>query len=89
MYDEEAFSKQLCENLDLLEEKWAEAHLRTLAYKKAVAKLYNYKGKLDMNWEGPYLVIDVIREGTCTMVTMEGRLLPRTWQISNLHKFYL
>ncbi|RRT82991.1 hypothetical protein B296_00010396, partial [Ensete ventricosum] len=43
MHDEEASSKQLCENLDLLEEKRADAHMRTLAYKKAVAKLYNCK----------------------------------------------
>ncbi|RZR89732.1 hypothetical protein BHM03_00017508 [Ensete ventricosum] len=43
LYDEEASSKQLRENLDLLEEKRAEAHLRTLAYKKAIVKLYNNK----------------------------------------------
>ncbi|RWW25947.1 hypothetical protein GW17_00009699 [Ensete ventricosum] len=43
MYDEVASNKQLCENLDLLEEKWVETHLRTLAYKKVVTKLYNCK----------------------------------------------
>ncbi|RRT34364.1 hypothetical protein B296_00058974 [Ensete ventricosum] len=88
MHDEEASSQQLRENLDLLEEKRADAHLRTLTYKKAVTRLYNHKGKLTPNWEGPYRVVDVIQEGTCTLTTVEGRLLPRTWHISNLQKFY-
>ncbi|RRT84712.1 hypothetical protein B296_00010768, partial [Ensete ventricosum] len=88
IYDEEASSKQLHENLDLLEEKRVEAYLRTLAYKKAIAKLYNRRGKLAANWEGPYCVMDVIREETCTLATMEGQLLPRTWYISNLWKLY-
>ncbi|RWW73963.1 hypothetical protein BHE74_00018131 [Ensete ventricosum] len=41
MHDEEVSNRQLRENLDLLDEKRVEAHLRTLAYKKAIAKLYN------------------------------------------------
>ncbi|RZR84822.1 hypothetical protein BHM03_00011703 [Ensete ventricosum] len=103
MHDKEASSQQLHENLDLLEEKRADAHLRTLVYKKAITKLYNSKvhprfiktgdlvlrkakvsdptrshGKLAPNWEGLYRVMDIIREGTCTLVTVEGQLLPRT-----------
>ncbi|RZR79003.1 hypothetical protein BHM03_00004567, partial [Ensete ventricosum] len=40
-YDKEASNQQLGENLDLLEENRADAHLRTLAYKRAIVKLYN------------------------------------------------
>ncbi|RWV78062.1 hypothetical protein GW17_00061029 [Ensete ventricosum] len=40
-HDEEASNQQLRENLDLLEEKRVDAHLRTLAYRRVVAKLYN------------------------------------------------
>ncbi|RWW38899.1 hypothetical protein BHE74_00055821, partial [Ensete ventricosum] len=40
-HGEEASNQQLCENLDLLEEKRADAHLRALAYRRAVTKLYN------------------------------------------------
>ncbi|RWW71291.1 hypothetical protein BHE74_00020976 [Ensete ventricosum] len=40
-HDEEASNQQLHENLDLLEEKRADAHLRTLAYRRVIAKLYN------------------------------------------------
>ncbi|RWW58654.1 hypothetical protein BHE74_00034449 [Ensete ventricosum] len=77
--------------------------MRTLAYRKAIAKLYNRRvrprlvrmsdlvlrkievsdptrshGKLAPNWEGPYRVVEVV----------QGRVLPRTWHISNLRKFY-
>ncbi|RZS27969.1 hypothetical protein BHM03_00061516, partial [Ensete ventricosum] len=75
---EEASNQQLCENLDLLEEKRVDAHLRTLAYRRAVTKLYNHRLKLALNWEGPYRVVEVVREGTYTLATMEGRVLPRT-----------
>ncbi|RWV96273.1 hypothetical protein GW17_00041029 [Ensete ventricosum] len=78
MHDKEASSQQLHENLDLLEEKRVDAHLRTLVYKKVITKLYNRKGKLAPNWEGPYRVVAIIREGTCTLATVEGQLLPRT-----------
>ncbi|RZS22344.1 hypothetical protein BHM03_00055098, partial [Ensete ventricosum] len=102
-HDEEASNQQLRESLDLLEEKRVDPHLRTLAYRRAVAKLYNRqvrprltrmgnlvlrkaevsdptrsRGKLAPNWEGPYRVIEVVREGTYTLATMEGRVLPRT-----------
>ncbi|RRT54625.1 hypothetical protein B296_00016937, partial [Ensete ventricosum] len=40
-HGEEASNQQLRENLNLLEEKRAYAHLRALAYRRAVTKLYN------------------------------------------------
>ncbi|RRT32727.1 hypothetical protein B296_00056749, partial [Ensete ventricosum] len=83
-HSEEASNQQLRENLDLLEEKRVDAHLRILAYRRAVAKLYTRRGKLAPNWEGPYRVIKVVREGTDTLATMEGWVLSRTWHISNL-----
>ncbi|RRT45324.1 hypothetical protein B296_00035613 [Ensete ventricosum] len=36
------------------------------------------RGKLAPNWEGPYRVVEVIRDETYTLATMEGRVLPRT-----------
>ncbi|RRT33669.1 hypothetical protein B296_00037560 [Ensete ventricosum] len=96
-HGEEASNQQLRKNLDLLEEKRANAHLRTLAYRRAVTKLYNRRvhprlikmgdlvlrkaevndptrsrGKLAPNWECPYRVVEVVREGTYTLATMEG-----------------
>ncbi|RWW12144.1 hypothetical protein BHE74_00007873, partial [Ensete ventricosum] len=46
------------------------------------------QGKLAPNWEGLYGVVKAIREGTCTLATLDGKQLPRTWHISNLIKFY-
>ncbi|RRT46384.1 hypothetical protein B296_00051803 [Ensete ventricosum] len=79
---------QLRENLDFLEEKCAKAHLRELTYKKAIARLYNNKGKLAPTWEGLYRVVRMIREGTYILANLDGKQLPRTWHISNLRKFY-
>ncbi|KAJ8501040.1 hypothetical protein OPV22_011592 [Ensete ventricosum] len=100
---QEKSDQQFRGNLDLLEEKRADAHIQALAYRRAVARIYNRRvrpqhvktgdlvlrkievsdptrsrGKLAPNWEGPYRVIDVIRDGTYTLATMEGRVLPRT-----------
>ncbi|RWW19930.1 hypothetical protein BHE74_00006073 [Ensete ventricosum] len=72
-YEESSSSDRLRENLDFLEEQRAEAHLRALTYKKVVARLYNCKGKLAPNWEGPYRVESTIREGTYAIITMEGK----------------
>ncbi|RRT31985.1 hypothetical protein B296_00049653 [Ensete ventricosum] len=102
-HGEEASHQQLRENLDLLEEKRADAHLRALAYRRAVTKLYNRRvcprhvkmgdlvlrkievsdparsrEKLAPNWEGPYRVVEVIRDRTYTLATMEGQVLSRT-----------
>ncbi|RWW35796.1 hypothetical protein BHE74_00059233 [Ensete ventricosum] len=85
---QEESDQQLRRSLDLLEEKRVDAHLRALAYRRAVARIYNRRVKLAPNWEGPYRVIDVVRDGTYTLATMEGRVLPRTWHITNLRKFY-
>ncbi|RWW56122.1 hypothetical protein BHE74_00037186 [Ensete ventricosum] len=102
MHDKGVSSQQLRENLDLLEEKRADTHLRMLAYKKVFARLYNHRvrprfiragnlvlrkaevsdptqsrGKLALNWEGPYRVIDVVRKGTYILAIVEGWLLSR------------
>ncbi|XP_064979374.1 uncharacterized protein LOC135620371 [Musa acuminata AAA Group] len=42
-FDERASDEGLRANLDMLEERRAEAHLKALSYKKAVARVYNRK----------------------------------------------
>lgn len=42
-FEEGTTDKGLHANLDLVEERRADAHLRTLAYKKTIAELYNRK----------------------------------------------
>ncbi|KAL0282855.1 UNVERIFIED_CONTAM: hypothetical protein Sangu_2926100 [Sesamum angustifolium] len=40
-------------------------------------------GKLDLSWEGPYKVIEVKRKGTYQLQDMEGKELPRPWNVHN------
>ncbi|RWW88977.1 hypothetical protein BHE74_00002138, partial [Ensete ventricosum] len=72
-YEEPSLPDRLRENLDLLEERRAKAHLRALAYKKVVARLYDGKGNLASSWEGPFRVTDTIREGTYVLAMMERK----------------
>ncbi|RWW02593.1 hypothetical protein GW17_00034312 [Ensete ventricosum] len=74
----EASEVGLRENLDMLEERKAKAHLKNLHYQRAVAQLYNQRGKLAPRWEGPYRVSQVVRDGTYTLSTIEGETIPRT-----------
>ncbi|RWV91179.1 hypothetical protein BHE74_00022281 [Ensete ventricosum] len=86
-YEKDTSDTQLRENLNLLEERRVEAHLWELTYKKAVARLYNNKGKLAPTWEGLYRVVKGVQEGTCILANLDDKQLPRTWHISNLRKF--
>ncbi|GKF00630.1 hypothetical protein Tco_0027553, partial [Tanacetum coccineum] len=41
-------------------------------------------GKLGPKWEGPYEVTEALRDGAYRLRSMDGTLLPRTWNIANL-----
>ncbi|RZS22272.1 hypothetical protein BHM03_00055021 [Ensete ventricosum] len=88
-YEESESSNRLRENLNLLEERRAEAHLWALTYRKVVTRLYDRREKLAPNWEGPYQVTGTFREVTYTLTMMEGKQLLRMWHISNLQKIYV
>ncbi|KAL0429035.1 UNVERIFIED_CONTAM: hypothetical protein Sradi_0529500 [Sesamum radiatum] len=45
-------------------------------------------GKLDAKWEGPYQVTEVIGSGTYKLHKMDGKEIPRTWNIANLKKYF-
>ncbi|KAI3740511.1 hypothetical protein L2E82_30972 [Cichorium intybus] len=47
------------------------------------------QGKLGPTWEGPYKVVKAHRNGSYVSETMEGKVIPRTWNIQNLRKFHL
>ncbi|CAJ2643996.1 unnamed protein product [Trifolium pratense] len=44
-------------------------------------------GKFAANWEGPFRVQEAFEGGAYRLETMEGKILPRTWNVANL-KFY-
>nr|GEU31033.1 reverse transcriptase domain-containing protein [Tanacetum cinerariifolium] len=46
-------------------------------------------GKLGPKWEGPYEVTDALGNGAYKLRSMEGTILPRTWNVANLKRCYL
>ncbi|GKA31953.1 reverse transcriptase domain-containing protein [Tanacetum coccineum] len=46
-------------------------------------------GKLGPKWEGPYEVTEALGKGAYKLRDMDGRELPRTWNICHLKKCYL
>ncbi|KAL2227669.1 UNVERIFIED_CONTAM: Retrovirus-related Pol polyprotein from transposon [Sesamum indicum] len=57
-----------------------------LVLKKVEAS--KHVGKLEPPWEGPYKVTEIRKKGTYRLQDMQGRDLPRPWNIQNLKKFY-
>ncbi|KAL0458021.1 UNVERIFIED_CONTAM: hypothetical protein Slati_0429300 [Sesamum latifolium] len=45
-------------------------------------------GKLDPKWEGPYKVLEIVNGGAYKLQRLDGRNVPRTWNVANLKKFY-
>nr|GEZ20036.1 reverse transcriptase domain-containing protein [Tanacetum cinerariifolium] len=46
-------------------------------------------GKLGLKWEGPYEVTEALGDGAYMLRSMDGTILPRTWNVANLKKCYL
>ncbi|XP_074328034.1 uncharacterized protein LOC141665947 [Apium graveolens] len=46
------------------------------------------QGKLQPNWEGPYIVKEVLRPGTYKLNYLSGIEVPNTWHGARLRKFY-
>ena len=47
------------------------------------------KHKLSPPWEGPYTIAEVIRQGTYRLKDSDGNTLTNTWNIEQLHCFFL
>ena len=45
-------------------------------------------GKLEPNWEGPYIVSRVIQPGNYELQTKEGKTLHHSWNVEHLKQFY-
>ncbi|GJZ82633.1 reverse transcriptase domain-containing protein [Tanacetum coccineum] len=46
-------------------------------------------GKLGQKWEGPYEITEALGDGAYKLKSVDGTVLPRTWNIANLKKCYL
>ena len=45
-------------------------------------------GKLGPNWEGPYIVSHVVKQGNYELQTEEGKILSHSWNAEHLKRFY-
>ncbi|GJV82879.1 reverse transcriptase domain-containing protein [Tanacetum coccineum] len=48
-----------------------------------------FQGKMGPTWEGPYIVKKAYGDGAYKQETLSGFLIDRTWNRSNLRKFYI
>jgi hypothetical protein len=46
------------------------------------------QGKLGLNWEGPYKVVEIHRQGTYHLEDTNERRLPHLWNAEHLRKYY-
>nr|GEW60139.1 reverse transcriptase domain-containing protein [Tanacetum cinerariifolium] len=46
-------------------------------------------GKLGLKWEGPYEVMEALGDGAYKLRSADEKVLPRTWNVTNLKKYYL
>jgi hypothetical protein len=44
--------------------------------------------KLSPPWEGPYVVVEVLKPGTYKLANEKGQVLNNAWKIQQLHRFY-
>jgi hypothetical protein len=40
-------------------------------------------------WEGPFIVVDVVAPGAYVLVEVNGGMLPNTWNVDQLCKYYI
>jgi hypothetical protein len=49
----------------------------------------NTVGKLQLKWEGPFLVISSSRPGSYRLKDMDGNDIPRSWNADELRRYYV
>lgn len=45
--------------------------------------------KWEANWEGPFMMTEVLKEGAYHLAEADGRPLPRPWDVVHLKKYYV
>jgi hypothetical protein len=46
------------------------------------------KHKFSSPWEGPFIIVEEVAPGAYVLVEVNGVLLPNTWNVDHLHKYY-
>jgi hypothetical protein len=48
---------------------------------------YFQVGKLQLKWEGPFLVVSTLRPGSYRLKDMDGNDIPRSWNADELRRY--
>ncbi|GJX03611.1 hypothetical protein Tco_0189527 [Tanacetum coccineum] len=54
-----------------------------------IANKAEYQGKMRPTWEGPYMIWKAYGDGAYKLETLSGKVVDRTWNGTNLRKFYV
>jgi hypothetical protein len=46
------------------------------------------KHKFSSPWEGPFIVVDIAAPGAYVLAEVDDDMLPNTWNVDQLHKYY-
>ncbi|GJR45862.1 reverse transcriptase domain-containing protein [Tanacetum coccineum] len=77
-------AKYKCQTERYYNSKVRHAHVGDFVlYKNKASRQEGHKNP-DPNREGPYHIIEAKRPGTYVLIDLHGKLIPRTWHISNL-----
>ncbi|GJU05001.1 pre-mRNA splicing Prp18-interacting factor [Tanacetum coccineum] len=88
-FDVKQNEKRHREDLDILKERREIASIREAYYKQKLASKAEFQGKIGPTWEGPYIVKKAYGDGAYKLETLFDSLIDRTWNGSNLRKFYM
>jgi hypothetical protein len=47
------------------------------------------KHKFSTPWKGPFIIVDIVAPGAYVLVKVDGSMLPNTWNIDQLRKYYV
>ncbi|GAA0173641.1 hypothetical protein LIER_27216 [Lithospermum erythrorhizon] len=63
--------------------------VRDLVIRARQTSAHGKQGKLESSWEVPYHVRRITGPVTYELETLEGRQVPRSWNASQLRKYYV
>jgi hypothetical protein len=46
------------------------------------------KYKFSSPWEGPFIIVDIAASGAYVLVEVDGGMVPNTWNVDQLRKYY-
>jgi hypothetical protein len=88
----EGIRLQVMENINT--HKWCDRKVRLKNIKPGHLVLQrvanpNTVGKLQLKWEGPFLVVSSSRPGSYRLKDMDGNDIPRSWNADELRRYYV